>query len=82
MFDISIWEIGLILVIALIVIGPKRLPEVAHFIGRWLQRIKLRWHGVKRDIDQELQIAQLKENLRRAQQAEQHKDDEPSEKQT
>lgn len=34
MFDVGIWEVALLLVIAMIVVGPDRLPKLATTIGR------------------------------------------------
>ncbi len=54
MFDIGFWELIFILVIALLVVGPERLPKVARTAGLWLGKVRGFIVTVKADIDQEL----------------------------
>lgn len=54
MFDVGFSELVLIGLIALIVLGPERLPEVARSAGRWVAKIRRFVENVKRDIDQEI----------------------------
>ena len=64
MFDIGFWELGLIGVVALLVIGPERLPGVARTAGMWIGRIRGFVGSVQADINQELSKAdQLKQLL-------------------
>jgi sec-independent protein translocase protein TatB len=58
MFDIGFSELLLIGVVALVVIGPERLPGVARTLGRWVGGIRRFMNDVKRDIDKELKEAQ------------------------
>ena len=67
MFDIGIWELALIALLALIVLGPKRLPEVARMAGKWLGTVRRFVASVKEDFDQELRSEELSE-LRKLQQ--------------
>ena len=67
MFDIGIWELALIALLALIVLGPKRLPEVARMAGKWLGTVRRFVASVKEDFDQELKSEELSE-LRKLQQ--------------
>ncbi len=55
MFDFSFSELVLIGLIALIVLGPQRLPEVARAMGRWAARLRRFIDDVKRDINHEVQ---------------------------
>jgi sec-independent protein translocase protein TatB len=64
MFDIAFSELLLIGLVALIVLGPKRLPEVARTAGRWMARIRRFVTDVKQDFDREMRDAELTE-LRR-----------------
>lgn len=61
MFDIGFSELVLIALLALIVLGPKRLPEVARTAGRWLGRLRRFMTDVKQDFDRELRGAELEE---------------------
>lgn len=60
MFDIGFFELLLIGVIALLVIGPERLPKVAHTAGLWFGRARRTVMDVKADIDRELKAEELK----------------------
>lgn len=64
MFDIGFSELVLIGLLALIVLGPKRLPEAARAAGRWMARLRRFIADVKRDFDRELHGEELAE-LRR-----------------
>ena len=54
MFDIGFWELGLIALVALLVVGPERLPKLARTAGLWLGRGRRLLSSVKADIDREL----------------------------
>lgn len=60
MFDIGFSEIALIAVVALVVIGPERLPRVARVAGRMLGQLQRYVHSVKSEIDREIQLEELK----------------------
>ena len=60
MFDVGFWELMLIGVVALVVIGPERLPGVARTAGKWLGKGKRMLTDVKAEIDQELKAEELK----------------------
>lgn len=61
MFDVGFSELVLIALLALIVLGPKRLPEVARTAGRWLGQLRRFMNDVKQDLDKELHSAELSE---------------------
>jgi Tat protein translocase TatB subunit len=54
MFDLGIQELILIFVVALLVFGPKRLPEIARAIGKGIGEMKRALDGVKTQINSEL----------------------------
>lgn len=60
MFDISFTEMILIAVVALVVIGPERLPKVARAAGHLLGRVQRYVSDVKSDINREIQLDELK----------------------
>ncbi len=61
MFDIGIWELFLIGLIVLLVLGPQRLPEAARAAGRWLGRARRFIANVKQDLNKELRSEDLVE---------------------
>ena len=54
MFDVGFWELALIGAVALIIIGPKRLPGAVHTAGLWIGRARRMVREVKADIDREM----------------------------
>lgn len=65
MFDIGFWELAIIAVVGLIVIGPDKLPGVARTAGMWIGRTRRFVTQVKSDIDRELKQEELKKALER-----------------
>lgn len=63
MFDVSFFELIIIGLIALLVLGPTKLLEVARFSGRWLGRIRRQFNDMKSDIDRELQLEEMRTRL-------------------
>ena len=59
MFDVSFSELTLIGVIALIVIGPERLPKVARTVGHLLGRAQRYVNEVKSDIQKEMDLKEI-----------------------
>ena len=64
MFDIGFSELLVIAVVALIVLGPERLPKAARFAGLWVRRARAQWHSVKDELERELAADELKRSLR------------------
>ncbi|MGV2865400.1 Sec-independent protein translocase protein TatB [Achromobacter sp. AGC39] len=60
MFDVSLTELMVIGVVALIVIGPERLPKVARTVGHLLGRAQRYVNDVKSDIQREIEIDELR----------------------
>ncbi len=65
MFDVGFWELGLVMVIALLVVGPERLPKLARTAGLWLGKARSVLRGVKAEIDREIAAEELKQQLAR-----------------
>lgn len=63
MFDVGFWELAVIMVVALLVVGPERLPKLARTVGLWVGRGRRFVQTVKADIDKELAAEELKKTL-------------------
>ncbi len=63
MFDIGFWELAVIAVVGLIVIGPDKLPDVARTVGKWVGRTRRFLNQVKTDIDREIKQDELRKIL-------------------
>jgi sec-independent protein translocase protein TatB len=60
MFDVGFSELVLIAVVAMIVIGPERLPKVARTAGALLGRMQRYVNNVKSEVEREMQFEDLK----------------------
>lgn len=65
MFDVGFFELMLIGVVMLLVVGPERLPKVARTAGLWLGKARSMVSSVKADIDRELAADELKQALQK-----------------
>ena len=61
MFDVGFWEVAFIGVIALIVIGPDKLPGVARTVGAWVGKGRRMINEVKADIKKEMNAQDLQD---------------------
>jgi sec-independent protein translocase protein TatB len=60
MFDVGFSEIMVIAVVALIVIGPERLPKAARTLGHLFGRLQRYVNDVKSDINREIELDELR----------------------
>lgn len=67
MFDIGFSEIFIVAIVALLVLGPERLPRAARFTGLWVRRARAQWYSVKAELESELADDELKRSLLRTQ---------------
>ena len=63
MFDVGFSELLIIAVVALLVLGPERLPKAARFAGLWVRRARAQWYSVKAELERELASEELKKQL-------------------
>jgi len=63
MFEVGFSELVLIMVIALLVLGPERLPKVARSIGLWVGKARSMARTVKAEISREIAADELKRML-------------------
>ncbi len=66
MFDIGFSELFVIALVALLVLGPERLPKAARFAGLWARRARAQWYSVKSELENELADDELKRSLLQA----------------
>ncbi|MFZ9492885.1 MAG: Sec-independent protein translocase protein TatB, partial [Burkholderiaceae bacterium] len=60
MFDIGFSEMLMIAVIALVVLGPERLPRVARQVGQWTGKLQRYVSEVKSDINRQMELEELR----------------------
>ncbi|OMH39588.1 Sec-independent protein translocase protein TatB [Motiliproteus sp. MSK22-1] len=60
MFDIGFVELLTVAVVALIVVGPERLPSAIRTVGLWVGRIRRTLGSVQREISEELRVDEMR----------------------
>jgi len=68
MFDIGFWELVLIAVMALLILGPERLPVAIRTVRQWVTSARQFSHSVKAELNEELRVHELHTNLKKAEQ--------------
>ena len=63
MFDVGFSELVIIAVVALLVLGPERLPHAARMAGAFFRRARIQWESVKAELERELETDRLKADL-------------------
>lgn len=66
MFDVGFSELLVIAVVALLVLGPERLPKAARFAGLWVRRARAQWHSVRAELERDLATEELQRSMREA----------------
>ncbi len=66
MFNLSLPELAVIGVVALLILGPERLPGAARTAGALLRRAQRSWSGLRADIERELAADEMKRQLKQA----------------
>ena len=65
MFDVSFVELAVIALVALLVLGPEKLPRAARTLGLYVRKARQSWYAVRADIERELAADELKRSLER-----------------
>lgn len=65
MFDVGFSELLLLAVIALVVLGPEKLPHAARMTGAWVSRIRRMLVSVQADIENEVAAAEMRERIKK-----------------
>jgi sec-independent protein translocase protein TatB len=63
MFEISFPEFALVCIIALLVLGPERLPEALRTLGLWLGRMRRSFNAVRTEIEREIGMDEVRRQL-------------------
>ena len=63
MFDFSFGELLVVALVALVVLGPERLPKAARFAGLWVRKARAQWYAVKSELEHELASEELRRSL-------------------
>ena len=63
MFQIGFLEILIIIILGLIIIGPKRLPEVLKILIKFYKRIEIKLSDFKKDIEEDIGADELKKDV-------------------
>ncbi len=66
MFDIGFWELSVLAVIGLIVLGPERLPVVARTMGRWVGQAKHYMSALTSELEREVKADDIRREVREA----------------
>lgn len=68
MFDIGFWELTLIGIVALLVLGPDKLPGAIRSTSKSIRSIKSMASGFKNEMEHQLRVQELHDNLKKAEQ--------------
>lgn len=64
MFDVGFSELILLAIVALVVLGPEKLPHAARMAGAWVGRIRRTVISVQAEIENEVAAAEMRERIR------------------
>lgn len=68
MFDVSFVELAVIALVALIVLGPEKLPRAARTVGFWVRKARQSWYSVRAELERELATEEMKRSAQEARQ--------------
>ncbi len=69
MFDVGFWELILIAIMGLVILGPERLPVAIRTLRGWITGARKFSDTVKSELTEELRIHELHANLKKAEQS-------------
>lgn len=78
MFDVGFWELSLLAVLGLLILGPDRLPRVVHTAGLWLGRARGAMRKLQREVQRELMIEETRAAVEKARRTFETTEPEPS----
>jgi len=68
-FDVSLVELAVIALVALLVLGPERLPRAARTVGLYVRKARQSWYSVKGEIERELAADELRRSMKETEDA-------------
>ncbi|MGK4476617.1 Sec-independent protein translocase protein TatB [Aeromonas molluscorum] len=68
MFDIGFWELIVVGIVGLLVLGPERLPVAIRTVSGWIRAVRSTANAVKSELAQELKLQELHNDLKKAEQ--------------
>jgi sec-independent protein translocase protein TatB len=66
MIELSFSKLLLLAVIALVVLGPEKLPKAARMAGAMLRRLRLGWESVRSEVERELEVEEIRRTAKQA----------------
>ena len=64
----GMWELVVVLIVGLIVLGPERLPVAVRTVSGWIKSLKSMANHISAEVNEELRIHELHQNLKKAEQ--------------
>jgi sec-independent protein translocase protein TatB len=64
MFDIGFWEVILLFIIGLVVVGPERLPSLARTAALWINKARRMVSDVRDEVEKELRVDEIKRAIK------------------
>lgn len=61
MFDLSIWEIAVVAIVAILVIGPSELPRALVTAGKWIRKFRSFTNGFRNGLDAMIRETEMNE---------------------
>jgi sec-independent protein translocase protein TatB len=69
MFDIGVSELLVISVVALLVLGPEKLPGAARTFGSFMRKARQGWNGVRAEFERQMAVEDVKRSVREVREA-------------
>lgn len=63
MFDVGFFELLVIGLVALVVLGPQRLPRAARMAGLWVRKARAQWYSVKAEFEREMAAEDMRRSI-------------------
>lgn len=69
MFDIGFWELAVIAILGLVILGPERLPVAIRTVAKYTRQFRTTWLSVRNEFMREMQEAELKKEVEKTMEA-------------